>query len=353
MTVLLHILSWLYGIGAGFRNLLYEAHILRSHRPALPAICVGNLAVGGTGKTPHVEYLVRLMHDHGIVTAVLSRGYKRRTVGYVEVSTDSTTSGVGDEALQLKRKFPELIVAVCENRLNGIKHLKNRHPDVQVVLLDDAFQHRRMQPGYAILLTPADRLYVEDKMLPLGRLRESPQGASRADMVVVSKCPDTIQPIEQRIIDNKLQLPPCKTLVFTKMRYLPLVPAFGGETGRALAPDAIRGKRILLLTGIAQPRYLADHLRETGADIRVLAFPDHHVFTQKDIKRIEQNAHEHQAALIVTTEKDAVRLGECALPEQLKNNIYIQPIDVQFVGNDQNSFNSNIIHYVKQSTSNR
>ena len=195
MNLLLRILSWLYGWFVGLRNLLYDEHLLHSFEPGLPTICVGNLAVGGTGKTPHVEYIAMFLHAEGYRVAVLSRGYKRRTVGFVEADEQATAATIGDEAMQLKSKHPELIVAVCEDRLIGISRLKKRHPDLQVVILDDAFQHRRLKAGLNILLTQADRLYVEDHLLPLGRLREQAIGSIRANMVVVTKCPPAIQPI--------------------------------------------------------------------------------------------------------------------------------------------------------------
>ena len=263
MKVLLRILSWLYGFFVGLRNMLYEGHILHSFKPALPTICVGNLAVGGTGKTPHVEYLVHLLQEHGYVVAVLSRGYKRRTHGFVEADEHSTSSQIGDEAMQLKRKFPKLIVAVCEDRLIGVMRLRRRHADLQLVLLDDAFQHRRLQAGYNILLTQADRLYVEDEMLPLGRLREQASSSYRANMVVVTKCSPNIQPIEQRIIDNKLALPPSKPLIFTRMAYQPLVPVWekGVKEKGVRSKDITSGKKVLLLTGIAQPQYLLEHIK--------------------------------------------------------------------------------------------
>ena len=360
MKLLFRILSWLYGFFVGLRNLLYDEHVLHSFKPALPTICVGNLAVGGTGKTPHVEYLVRLLQQNGYVVAVLSRGYKRRTHGFIEANEHATAAQIGDESMQLKRKFPNLIVAVSEDRLIGVARLKKRHPELQVVLLDDAFQHRRLNPGFSILLTQADRLYVEDQMLPLGRLRESADGSFRANMVVVTKCPNTIQPIEQRLIDTKLALPPSKPLIFTRMRYLPLVPVFEhsalSDSGLStLSPqDGLSTKKVLLLTGIAQPQYLLEHVQSLGAEVVSLEFADHHAFTDKDIERMEETFRQEHCDLIITTEKDAVRLRECTnIQKQLIPFVYAQPIEVEFLSKDEQTFNNTILDYVRKSTSNR
>ena len=349
-------MSWVYGLFVGLRNLLYDEHLLHSFKPALPTICVGNLAVGGTGKTPHVEYIAMFLQGEGYKVAVLSRGYKRRTHGFVEADEQSTAAQIGDEAMQLKRKHPELIVAVSEDRLLGIRRLKRRHPDLQLVLLDDAFQHRRLRPGYSILLTQADRLYVEDNLLPLGRLREHARGSYRADMVVVTKCPPKIQPIEQRLIDTKLGLPPFKPLIFTRMRYLEPVPVFeeGVKEKGVRSKDITSGKKVLLLTGIAQPQYLLEHVRSLGAEVTPLTFPDHHAFSESDVLNLERIFREEECGLILTTEKDAVRLRECAhLPKQLIPFIFAQPIEVEFLSQDEQTFNNTILDYVRKSTKNR
>ena len=349
MNLLLRILSWLYGVGVGFRNLLYDEHVLHSFKPALPTICVGNLAVGGTGKTPHVEYLVRLLTANGYRVAVLSRGYKRRTKGFVEADDKATAASIGDESMQLKRKYPGLVVAVCEDRYIGIRRLKRRHADLDVVVLDDAFQHRRIQPGLSILLTQADRLYVEDQLLPLGCLREPKEGSLRANIIVVTKCPEDMQPIDQRVIDTKLHVLPAQTLVFTRTKYKELVPAFGGQKSK------VEGQRskILLLTGIAQPQYLLEHVEKT-AEVCSLAFPDHHAFSEKDIRRIRETFEQEHCDRIITTEKDAVRLRECrSFPEELKPRVFVQPIETDFLQNDITTFNTIVLRYVRESKSNR
>jgi len=343
-------LAWLYGAGVWFRNLLYDEHVLHSFQPALPTICVGNLAVGGTGKTPHVEYLVRLLTENGYKVAVLSRGYKRRTKGFVEADDKATAATIGDESMQLKTKFPNIVVAVCEDRYIGVRRLKRRHADLDVVVLDDAFQHRRIKPGLSILLTQADRLYVEDQLLPLGRLREQKEGSLRANIVVVTKCSEHMQPIEQRIVDTKLHVLPAQTLVFTRTKYKELVPVFGGSKSGVES----QGAKVLLVTGIAQPQYLQEHVEQSAAAVCSLTFPDHHVFSEKDIRRIRETFEAEHCDLIITTEKDAVRLRECrSFPEELKPRVFAWTIETEFLQNDITTFNTIVLRYVRESKSNR
>ena len=352
MNILLHIASRLYGVVVALRNWLYDKEILHSYPPTLPTICVGNLAVGGTGKTPHVEYLVHLLQEHGYRVAVLSRGYKRSTTGFVEADESSTTATIGDEAMQLKQAFPELIVAVCEDRVAGIRHLQALHPDLQCIVLDDAFQHRRLHAGYNIVLTQADRLYTDDYLLPLGRLREQAKGIHRTNCVVVTKCADTIQPIDMRITANKLNLPPYQPLLFTRMEYEPLRPLWG--EGPAPCIEALRQQKVLLLTGIAQPHYLQEHVSKSGCEVYPLTFADHHAFKEADVQRIVNAYEHHHCSVIITTEKDAVRLKECSsFPNTLKSTVFVQPIHVVFLGEDQQTFNTNILDYVRKSTSDR
>lgn len=364
MDVFYRILSWLYGAGVWVRNTLYDEHVLRSHPGALPTICVGNLAVGGTGKTPHIDYLVRLLMQNGYSVAVLSRGYKRRTSGFVLADATSTAETIGDEPMQLHLAYPELSVAVCEDRLRGLEELKKRCPDLHVVLLDDAFQHRRLKPGFSMILTQADRIYVEDHFLPLGRLRDSRESEFRADMVVVTKCPDNMQPIDRRCISNKLKLPPFKPLIFTRMAYgalQPLAPQpspAGQSSCQQPSPAGQSSPTVaappLLLTGIAQPQYLLAYLKERYSKVSHLAFPDHHAFTQADMQRLLAMYRSEGCGMIITTEKDAVRLRECSyFPKELRNNVFVQPIEVEFLMEDKESFDNYILHYVRQSNRNR
>lgn len=365
MDIVLRILSWLYGAASWVRNTLYNEHLLRSRSGALPTICVGNLAVGGTGKTPHVEYLIRLLQENGYSVGVLSRGYKRKTKGFVLANPSSTAETIGDESMQLYRKYPAVPIAVCEDRLRGLEELRQLFPTLHCVLLDDAFQHRRLKPGFSMILTQADRIYVEDHYLPLGRLRESSDGEYRADMVVVTKCPDNMQPIDRRCISNKLKLPPFKPLIFTRMKYGPLHPVFpvtsGAQPTSVQSPSSIGDTQslalsapVLLLTGIAQPQYILAYMQERYSQLTHLAFPDHHAFSKADIQKIVMTYQQNRCTRIITTEKDATRLREAAFfPKELKNMVFFQPIEVEFLMEDQQSFDNYILHYVRQSNLNR
>ena len=348
----MRILSWLYAAAVWVRNSLYDSGVLHVFKSHLPTICVGNLAVGGTGKTPHVEYLGQLLESKGYSFAILSRGYKRKSVGFVLADESSTVNTIGDESFLLKIKHPNWIVAVCVERVLGLRELRRRFPKLDCVILDDAFQHRRLKPGYSMILTQADRLYVEDELLPLGRLREPAGSSLRANMVVVTKCPPKMQPIDQRLVDSKLKLLPSKTLVFSRMAYTPLLPVFP-ETA-AEVPASLAKENVLLLTGIAQPHYLYDHLSNEAQEISHLAFPDHHAFSERDMKQIADTFRQKHATLIITTEKDAVRLQQSKyFPDSLKPFIFSQPIEVSFLNDDKQVFDNNILRYVRQSTRNR
>ena len=288
--------SLLYGIGVRIRNLLYDRHLLRSTQVEIPTICVGNLTVGGTGKTPHIEWLIRTLTPEYKI-AVLSLGYKRRSKGFVAATEQSTVADIGDECMQLHRKFPRLPIAVCKDRVEGIRRLQQLYPDLQAVLLDDAMQYRRLQCGCNLLLTTADNLYTDDRMLPWGRLRDTRGSAGRANAVIVTKCPDKFSPIDRRHFIRHLNLPPYQQLFFSRMVYAPL-PEATGQLPRT-AP-------VLLLTGIARPDYLLEHLRQRFDNVRLLAFPDHHAFSEKELQDIAGQAT--RAAAVFTTEKDSARL---------------------------------------------
>ena len=220
-------LSWLYGLGVGFRNLLFEMGILKSRSFSTPVISVGNITVGGTGKTPHVEYLVRLLKDQAKV-AVLSRGYKRKTSGFVLADKDATVRSIGDEPFQMKTKFPNVTVAVDRKRTRGIDKLTSGDyvKDIDVILLDDAFQHRYVKPGINILLVDYHRLIIYDKLLPAGRLREPVVSKNRADIVIVTKCPKDLKPMEFRVITKAMSLYPYQQLFFSTHEFEALRPVF-------------------------------------------------------------------------------------------------------------------------------
>ena len=347
--------SWLYGLVVIIRNELFELNILKTRRFDIPVISVGNITVGGSGKTPHVEYLIRLLKDK-MKVAVLSRGYKRKSRGYVLAGNNTPMREIGDEPYQMKIKFPDIRVAVDKKRCEGIDRLTTDEEtkDTDVILLDDAFQHRYVQPGINILLVDYHRLIIYDKLLPAGRLREPLSGKHRADIVIITKCPDTLNPIDYRVLSKAMELYPFQQLYFTKLEYCPLEPIF--HKGLSIPLTEIRGKNVLLLTGIASPRQLETDINAyTGNNaLTMLSFPDHHSFTQKDIRRInEAFAGMEAPRMIITTEKDQARLmGIETLSDDVKDNIYALPIKVRFMLDKEETFNKKIISYVRKNSRN-
>lgn len=322
----------MYGLIVWIRNLMYDDHILHSSQPTIPTICVGNLAVGGTGKTPMTEYLIALLSKQYNV-AVLSRGYGRKTNGFRLANEHDTAYTIGDEPTQIHSRFPEIPVAVCADRIKGVKRLQQLFPDLQCILLDDAYQHRKLRCGFYLLLTSYDCLYVHDHMLPWGRLRDIPSQSIRANVVVVTKCPHDMQPIQRRIVSNALQLPSYQQLCFAKIAYqslnLPGTP--------------------LLVTGVACPEPIFQHLSQQYPDTQLLAFPDHHVFTDKDVARIISMAKNY--ACVVTTEKDYMRMQQTSLIEQLGNKLFVQSIQVD-LGADKEAFDRAFMLYVSENNRN-
>ena len=345
-------LSWLYGIGVGIRNQMFDLGILKQHDFDIPIISVGNITVGGSGKTPHVEYLVRLLSKL-VKVAVLSRGYKRKTHGYVLAGDDTQMTDVGDEPYQIHKKYPDIYVAVDRNRCRGIEHLTHdaETKDTDVILLDDAFQHRYVKPGINILLVDYHRLIIYDKLLPAGRLREPLSGKSRADIVIVTKCPPDLKPMEYRVLTKAMNLYPYQTLYFSTINYGNLQALFNKNT---LTQEQIAGKSVLLLTGIASPQQMATDLKAWCPDMRQLSFGDHHFFSSRDVDLINSTyASMPAGSIIITTEKDAVRLKAAQhLSEGVKQNLYMLPITIKFMLDKEEEFNDKIISYVRKNSRN-
>ena len=347
-------LSWLYGLGVRLRNQLFELGILKSRSFDIPIISVGNITVGGSGKTPHVEYLIRLLKDHAKV-AVLSRGYKRKSKGYVLAGDDTPMKDIGDEPFQMKTKFPDTHVAVDKNRCHGIDMLTGNKEtsDTDVILLDDAFQHRYVKPGVNILLVDYHRLIIYDKLLPAGRLREPQSGKARADIVIITKCPKDMKPMEYRVIIKAMNLYPYQQLFFTTLEYDNLRPMFCGEE-RPLKSIG-KNENILLLTGIASPKQMIYDLKEYSGNITPLTFPDHHQFTSNDIERINEAFKAMPSPkTIITTEKDNARLfGMDGLSDEVRHNMYMLPVRIKFMLEQEEEFNNKIIGYVQKNSNNR
>lgn len=342
-------ISWTYGLGTWARNECFDFGLLHSHIFNVPVISVGNITVGGTGKTPHVEYLIRLLSNRYKV-AVLSRGYKRRTKGYVLSNLQSTASDIGDEPYQMKVKFPKTIVAVDANRREGIRRICHDPATrgVDVILLDDAYQHRYVHPNLNILLIDYNRPIFDDKLLPAGRLRESASGKKRADIVIVTKCPVNIGLSEMKHITNKLSLREHQSLFFSTMTYQELQPMYCGENRplRTIRSD----EHILVISGIAEPKPLIQEIRQQSQHLKHLSFGDHHDFTAEDIELINTAFESLPSPKIaITTEKDAARLtftgGLC---DSLRRNIFILPIEVKFLQGKTEKFNKLILELMSK-----
>jgi len=345
-------LSWLYGLGVGFRNMLFEMGILKSRAFDVPVISVGNITVGGTGKTPHVEYLVRLLHNRFHV-AVLSRGYKRKSHGFLVANEQTTALEIGDEPFQMKRKFPGVTVAVDRKRVHGIEQLMEDDSQLDVVLLDDAFQHRYVKPGVNILLVDYHRLIIYDCLLPAGRLREPLSGKNRADIVIVTKCPKTLRPMDYRVITKAMNLYPYQQLFFTTLDYDVLRPIFPDRNRQKtmsmeqIAPNT----NVLLLTGIASPRQMKEDIMASSQCVLTeLSFSDHQIFRKKDVKLINDTfAALPSPKCIVTTEKDAARIITTeGLSDEVRAALFALPVKISFAQDQQDAFNEIIMGYVRK-----
>ena len=345
-------LSWIYGSIVRFRNWLFDIGVKKSKSFALPVISVGNITVGGSGKTPHVEYLVRLLQDK-VKIAVLSRGYKRKSRGYVLAEEDTEMKEIGDEPFQMHQKFPGIYVAVDAKRVRGIQHLQDDEEtkDVEVILLDDAFQHRYVKPGINILLVDYHRLIIYDKILPAGRLREPLSGKNRADIVIVTKCPKDLKPMEFRVLTKAMNLYPFQKLYFTCINYDKPIGIFNEQQ---LDLESLKDKNVMLLTGIASPKQMEHDLTPMVKTLTSVSFGDHHHFKSKDIDRINEIFESMpEPRLIITTEKDAVRLRDSeGLYEIVKDNLYALPIKVSFMQDQEENFNEKIISYVRKNSRN-
>ena len=344
-------MSLIYGFIVCIRNLLFDLKILKSTEFDIPVISVGNITVGGTGKTPHIEYLIKLLSDEFNI-AVLSRGYKRKTRNFILADIESGSDDIGDEPKQLKQKFPDVHIAVDRKRVHGIYNLLERIKDLKAILLDDAYQHRYVNPGLSILLVDYTRPIYSDYLLPFGNLRESKYGIRRADIVIITKTPKVLKPIEKRILIKELKILPYQFLYFTTYEYKNPEPVFRDNKMRIVLNN-IKNTRpsILLVTGIAQPAPLVEFLKNYSKTIDEMKFPDHHSYTTEDLGKIKVRFTrlEGKVKYIFTTEKDAVRFRELQISDdELKLSMYYIPIEVKFLYNGSKKFDNDIINYVKK-----
>ena len=346
IRILLLPLAMLYGLGMGLRNLMYRIGVLRSVEFDLPVISIGNLTVGGTGKSPHIEYLLRWL-DQYINVAVLSRGYGRKTDGYRPVSVIDSVEQAGDEPVQFKRKFPNVPISVSESRALGVPELVRYNPDSHCVLLDDAFQHLAVTPGLNILLTEFSRPFTRDWLLPAGRLREGRYEYRRADIIIVTKCPSGLTAQQRQNMIREIDPYPRQRVFFSRYKY--------GLPYDMLRPDIRRGldlqMDVLLVSAIANTDYLLEYLGQTVNSVQALEYSDHHYFDEADLstvrRRFETLPGQHK--IILTTEKDATRLElHRQLLWQLQLPIFVLPAEVEFCDNDEVGFQAEVNRFLME-----
>jgi len=350
LSFLLLPLSILYGTIIYLRNKFYDWGIFSSRSFNIPILAVGNITVGGTGKTPHVEYLAELLRDE-FNPATLSRGYKRKSKGFRLVETSDSPRQVGDEPSQIKRKYPELTVAVDANRVRGIENIRQQKPEVDLILLDDAFQHRKVQANLSILLIDYNHPITKDFMLPLGNLREPAFEKSRANIIIITKAPADMQPIQRRIFLDRLKPYPYQGVFFTTLAYEKIKPVFPDALKKEETNQPDRNTKVLLVTGIANPAPMKKYVEENiSKQIYSVKFADHKNFTSSDIEKIRRRFERLEGEkIILTTEKDAIRFGETeAIPAEMKQAFFYLPVRVKFLNDRTNDFNRQIIDYVRK-----
>ncbi len=354
IRIILFPISFIYGCIIYVRNCLYDHHILPSLNPTIPTICVGNLCVGGTGKTPHIEYLVELLKSDYYI-ATLSRGYGRASKGFVLADTQSTAIDIGDEPLQFKKKYIGIRVAVDEKRARGIKKILEHFPSLQVILLDDAFQHRAVTPGISILLTDFNKMYLTDFVIPTGNLREFSSGSKRADIIIVSKCPNIPLQIERKRMIEEIKPLPNQKVYFSTIKYGDFVPLYAPKNPFTKDYYYERNFSVLLVTGIANTASLDYYIKDKIKNVYELKFPDHHDFTKNDMEKMIRMFHEITSPnkIILTTEKDAMRLKNIALSKIIRElPIFYIPIEIYFDEKDKVAFNEQILNYVRSNSRN-
>lgn len=341
--ILLLPFALLYWLGIGVRNWLYNRNILKSSSFGLPLICVGNLSVGGTGKSPMVEYLVRLLKGKYKV-ATLSRGYKRKTKGYALAGEQSTALDIGDEPMQFHLKFPDVPVAVGEERMDAIPQLLHDRPETKVIILDDAFQHRQVKAGLNIVLTEYSNLFTRDFYLPTGDLRDLKSSYKRADIIVVTKCKPDLGEAEKHKLVQEINPLPHQQIYFTAISYGDLYHITNG-TSFIPAPAT----EVLLVTGIANPRPLKKKLEEQSNSYHMLQYADHHIFTIDDLDDIRSRFKKIETTnkIILTTEKDAVRLVKFNA-EIADLPLYVLPVRHQFLFNEGDKFDLQVMDFIQQ-----
>ncbi len=327
--------AWLYGLAIRFRHYLFDSGLIKSHKFDIPVICVGNITVGGTGKTPMAEMIIGYMaRFHNV--ALLSRGYGRRTKGYLEVEPNMHYCKVGDEPLQIKRKFPNIVVAVCEKRVEGIRRIREEHPEIDLVILDDAFQHRYVEPKINVVMIDSTRPIQNDRLLPAGTLRDLPEQLHRATYFVVTKCPENIMPIERRIWQNELIKMAYQDVYFARTESFRPQPVFPED---ADIQEIKPGTAVIALSGIGNPDSFVNGLKAGYKVLLDVRYEDHHIYRRRDMNRLVQLLDQHPGAIILTTEKDSVKLlNPAKVPDIVRRKLYYVPINISFIDNSKSDF---------------
>lgn len=359
LRILAFPVALIYGFVTWLRNKLFDLRIFPvTEFRDIPLIGVGNLTVGGTGKTPHVEYLVKFLHPKFRI-ATLSRGYGRKTSGFLVAENSMTTLEIGDEPKQFRHRFPtDVTVAVDGNRVRGVRKLREKFPDREIILLDDVFQHRRIKPGLQILLTDYSLMYHEDYILPTGNLRETRSGSKRADIIIVTKTPEMFSPLERKRVMKELKAEAYQKIFFSTIRYGNLIPLRGTEGLNEISREECfaGGYSVFLMTGIANAHSLEYYLKDKVKELIPYKFRDHYEFSPADLLRLQElfDANRNEKKIVLMTEKDAMRLEKPGLKEYIGHlPLYYIPIEIAFHDQDQDEFNNQVLQYVRSHSINR
>ena len=314
------------------RHWLFDCKLLKREKFKTPIICVGNITVGGTGKTPTAEMIVDYMKNYYNV-AVLSRGYGRRTKGYLEVKTSSSYRDVGDEPLQIKLKYPDTLVVVCEKRAEAIHRIEAEHPEVNLIVMDDGFQHRYVEPRINVVIVDSTRPFYEDDYLPAGTLRDKPESLDRAHYFIVTKCPIDMSPLDQRMWRKHLHKIAYQRVYFT--RVIPTPPVAQFATSNTLKS----GDEVIVMSGIGNPKAFVSGVKKNYKVVSTITYPDHHVYSVADIERIVAQLKKYPNAMLLTTEKDVVKLRRSRrVPDIMRERLFYQPVRVEFVEGSDSDF---------------
>lgn len=340
-------IAWIYAFMVWIRHKMFDAGKLKSRKFATPIICVGNITVGGTGKTPFTEYLIRLLQD-SYPLAVVSRGYKRKSKGMQVSSENATAEILGDEPYQIYKKFPKTLVVADSNRCRAIDYIEENHADIDAILLDDAFQHRYVDAGLNILLIDYNRPISKDCMLPAGRLRDLKSAQKRANIIVVTKCPKDLKPIDFNNITKEIKPLPYQSLFFATLDYDTPYHCITGEK-----VELSKEQSLVLFTGIAKPQPLEEYLRAQVKELRTLAFADHHNYNKGDNDKIRAEYLKlvSENKWIITTEKDASKLS--AFSDKIKERLIIIPVKVKILNEGESVLSKKITDYVEKNRRNK